>query len=281
MKFSFITFRMMNLRPFSFGDSLKSCLLRGLSVLGSAGMTVGLFAATEVQPAAIDIGDRNQVFIDGRYLHEKQNVCIVVCPPVKTNEKCLVGQGMKVLRGYGNIMAVDGIYRGFDALSKDGAQFRRVKKGTPPEPDDIVGYVNGKSVVFKDPSAPPEQRYKLADPQVGRVQASANGTEWQPLAEKMFPVQARYPRGMDSQNVIFYDPRIRKYVAYVRVNERHDASPERRAYFETLSRKKFRQPGYYSLRSIGRSVTGDLPDFPCRRWCSVQTNVIRDLAVWA
>ena len=92
--------------------------------------------------------------------------------------------------------------------------------------------------------------------------ASADGSEWQPLAEKMFPAAARYPRGMDSQNVIFYDTRIQKYVAYVRINQRHDAPPERQDYFDTLSRKKYRQPGYYMLRAIGRSVSDDLSRFP-------------------
>ena len=230
-----------------------------VTLFTAAGMSVGLPAAPNALPATIDVGDRNQVFIDGRYLHEKQNVRIVVCPPAKTNEKCLVGEGMKVLRGYGNIMSVDGEFRGFDALSKDGAQFRRVKKGTLPETDDIVGYVNGKAVVFTDPNAPPEQRYKLFE---RRVLASADGAQWQPLARSMFPAQALYPRGMDSQNVIFYDTRIRKFVAYVRVNDRHDAPPERQAYFDTLSRKKYRQPGYYMLRAIGRSVTDDLSRFP-------------------
>ena len=224
--------------------------------------------ATNAAPArdphggVLDIADRNQVFIDGRFLQEQRNVRIVVCPPAKTREKCLVGQGMKVLRGYGNIMAVDGVFRGFDALSKDGSQWRRVKKGTQPETDDVVGYINGMAVVFKDPNAPPERRYKLANPKLGVVQASADGAEWQPLAKGIFPAKARYPRGMDSQNAVFYDTRIKKYVAYVRVNQRHDAPPERREYFDKISRRNYGKPGYHSLRNVGRSVTDDLSRFP-------------------
>jgi hypothetical protein len=230
--------------------------------------TLLLALATTSAPArdqhgvVLDIADRNQIFIDERFLLEKQNVRIVVCPPEKTREKCLIGKGMKVLRGYGNIMAVDGVFRGFDALSKDGSHWRRVRKGTQPEPDDIVGYVNGQAVVFTDPIAPPEQRYKLANPQLGGVQASADGAKWQTMARGIFPAKARYPRGMDSQNVIFYDGRIKKYVAYVRVNQRRDAPPERRDYFDKLSQKKFRKPGSYSLRNVGRCVTDDLSSFP-------------------
>jgi len=213
----------MNAQVISRRDRLKTCIIGGALVIVAAELSVGLLADEKVQAPVLDIGGRNQVFIDGRYLHKKHNVRIVVCPPTKTNEKCLVGQGMKVLRGYGNVMVVDGVFRGFTALSKDGTNFRRVEKGTSPEPDDIVGYVNGMSVVFKDPTATPEQRYKLANPKSGDVLASADGAEWQLLANNMFPSKARYPRGMDSQNVIFYDTRIRKYVAYVRVNQRRAA----------------------------------------------------------
>ena len=112
---------------------INTLLLAWMTTSASAGDNDG---------AVLDIADRSQVFIDKRFLQEKQNVRIVVCPPVKTNEKCLIGEGMNVLRGYGNIMAVDGTFRGFDALSKDGSQWRRVKKGTKPEPDDIAGVVS-------------------------------------------------------------------------------------------------------------------------------------------
>lgn len=66
--------------------------------------------------------NRNQVFIAERFLRENQNVRIVVWPLVKTQEKCLNGQSKKVLRVDGNILAVDGMFRGFDALSKDSSQ---------------------------------------------------------------------------------------------------------------------------------------------------------------
>ena len=77
--------------------------------------TLLLALATTSAPArdqhgvVLDIADRNQIFIDERFLLEKQNVRIVVCPPEKTREKCLIGKGMKVLRGYGNIMVEIGV----------------------------------------------------------------------------------------------------------------------------------------------------------------------------
>ena len=210
----------------------------------------------------LDVADRNQIFIDERFLQEKQNVRIVVCPPTKTNEKCLVGRSWTDRQGYGNIMAVDQTFRGFDALSKDGVHWRQVKKGTEAEPSDVVGYIDGMSVVFKDPDAPPEKRYKLANPKRGYIGSSPDGVEWHEIARNMFPGKARYPRGMDSQNVIFYDPRIKKYVAYVRVNRRYSTPLKRRNYFDKLSQRNYYQPGFYSLRNIGRCVTDDLSRFP-------------------
>lgn len=136
-------------------------------------------------PQNIDIGRRKQVFIDGRYLQDNENCRIVVCPPKKTGETCLIGE----LRGYGNIMPVDGAFCGFDALSKDGRHWRRVEHGTRPESDDVVGYRNGMPVVFRDPTAPPEARYKLANPKQGWVKASADGDV--NVKDRMKPVLSR------------------------------------------------------------------------------------------
>ncbi len=236
---------------------------RGLAVASAivGAVVPGSLAAEK----PVEIGDRRQVFIDGRYLAKKQGVRIVVCPPRKTGEKCLSSASRHDggwLRGYGNVMEVDGTFKGYDALSKDGAHFRRMERGTPPEPDDIVGYRNGMAVVFRDPSAPAEARYKLANPKAGWVKASADGTDWRTVARDMFPPEARYPRGMDSQNVIFFDRRLGKYVAYVRVNKTYPAPPERRDYFAKLSKRITGEAGSYPLRTVGRSVSEDLSSFP-------------------
>lgn len=205
---------------------------------------------------AIDIGDRNQVFIDGRYLAQRQNVRIVVCPPKKTNEKCLVGG----LRGYETILPVDGVFKGYHALSKNGATWRRVKPGDEPEADDLVGLYNGKPIVFVDRTAPPEQRYKRF--QSNAIAASRDGVTWRTLHKKMFPAEAYFPGGMDSQNVCFHDPRLNKYVAYVRVNKAYPASAERREYFARASKRHSGKAGFYMLRTIGRSATENLSAFP-------------------
>ena len=77
------------------------------------------------EPVTYDIGDRNQVFIDGRYLDSATDVRITVNQPVKTYEQCLVGD----LRGYETVLETDGTFRGFHALTKDGVRWRRGAAG--------------------------------------------------------------------------------------------------------------------------------------------------------
>ena len=47
------------------------------------------------EPVTYDIGDRNQVFIDGRYLDSASDVRISVTQRVKTYEQCLAGAGKR------------------------------------------------------------------------------------------------------------------------------------------------------------------------------------------
>ena len=227
-------------------------LVTGLTVLAS------LVTASAAPP--IDIGDRNQVFIDGRFLDKQKNVRIVVCPPVKTYEQNLkTNQFPKP--PYGTIMAPDGKFRGFNALTKDGTHWRVVEPGTPPEPDDILGYINpepAKTMVFKDPTAPADERYKLFGWSFART--SADGADWphyHPFG-KVWPDWVQGKRGFDSHNVCFYDRRIGKYVAYIRVNKAYPAPPERQAYFSRDSKKRFGREDRYFLRTVGRAVTDDL-----------------------
>ncbi len=203
----------------------------------------------------VDIGNRNQVFIDGRYMDSTEGCRIVACPPRKTYEQCLSGW----LRAYETILPVDGTFRGFHALSKDGIHWRRVDPGTEPEADDLVGLYDGGQFPFADPTAPPEERYKLFS--ASSVKASADGSEWETVAERMFPGKAYFPYGMDSHNKCFYDTRLDKYVAYVRVNKAYPAPPERREYFAGWA-KRLGQEDTYFMRTIGRSVTDDLSSFP-------------------
>ncbi len=228
-------------------------------------------AGAQQEGEVVDIGNRSQIFIDGRYLESAENVRIVACLPRKTQERCLASKPYWVavkrggwLHAYATILPVDGTFRGFDALTKDGANWRRVDRGTAPEPDDLLGLYNGKPSLFVDPTAPPDERYKLFNvdhPRAGWIKASPNGAEWHTIAEGMFPPEAAWPRGFDSHNKCFYDTRLGKYVAYVRVNKAYPAPPESRDYFAGWA-KRLGQKDTYFMRTIGRSVTEDLSSFP-------------------
>jgi len=209
-------------------------------------------------PEPLAIGDRNQVVIDGRYLEASKGVRIVVCQPTKTNEKCLVGR----LGGYSSLVVPHKGFRWYSALTKDGRHWRRVSGFRAPEPDDILGVLFSGATVFADPKAPPSERYKMFDGMRNRISASSDGSDWKVWRKGVFPQAACYPRGMDSHNVCFYDTRLEKYTAYVRVNKAYTCPPEREGYFGRAGQARWGGKNRYGRRTIGRSVTDDLSKFP-------------------
>lgn len=217
-----------------------------------------LCAGVEGAEAPLDIGDRNQVFIDGRFLTETENVRIVTCPPVKTNEVSLKGK----LGGYSSLITPRKDFRWYSALSKDGIHWRRTSGFQAPEDDDILGILLGGFSIFEDPNAPPEARFKRFDGLANKVSASSDGSDWKVLHENIFPAAAKYPHGMDSHNVCFFDEVLGKYVAYVRVNKVYTCPPERVPYFRTIGTARYGGENRYSRRTIGRAVTDDLSSFP-------------------
>jgi len=221
-------------------------------VLAAAGPTAA--RSDEV----VEIGDRTQVFVDGRYLHSSKDVRIEVCRPIKTNEECLVGS----LGGYSSIIKPDGQFRWFSALTKDGIHWRRVSGNTQPEADDILGVIFTGACTFVDPNAPPSERYKLFNGLKNTMQASSDGIHWKVISKDVFPSGARYPHGMDSHNVCYYDTHLEKYVAYVRVNKIFECPPERVPYYAKLGTQRYGGKNKYARRTIGRSVSDDPKNFP-------------------
>ena len=232
--------------------------LSGMLAVAACLSTPAQEATQPRRDGMVEIADRNQVFIDGRFLASKKNVRIAVCPPVKTNEVCVRGR----LGGYSSIMEPDGLFRWYHALTKDGTHWRRVSGWTTPEPDDILGARFDGLTVFTDPTADPSSRYKLFDGMRNRIQASSDGSDWRVLHENVFPQAACYPKGMDSHNICFFDNRLRTYVAYVRVNKVYECPPERVPYFRKVGLQKYGAENRYSRRTVGRSVTDDLSKFP-------------------
>jgi hypothetical protein len=233
----------------------RDCWLR----LGSTFLILlGLVAQCGAESSVLEVGDRNQVFLDNRFFESARGVRIVVCEPTKTNEKCLVGN----LGGYSSLVTPRADFLWYSALTKDGTHWRRTSGFGPPQADDILGILFGDGTVFEDPKAPSAQRFKMFDGLQNRISASSNGADWRVLHENVFPAAARYPYGMDSHNVCEYDPTLGRYVAYVRVNKVYPCPPERIPYYAKVSEAKYGSQDKYARRTIGRAVTADLSHFP-------------------
>lgn len=223
---------------------------------------------------AVRVGSRNQIFLDGRFLAERSDVRITVQPPRKTGERNIVagvhamfpGRPIEVTDGpessaYLQVMENDGVYRGFRYVSKNGVDWEWATEEVLDAGDFAYGIrdsvhpkLTAYGVVFRDPDAPSRERYKIVSGWRNAVFASPDGREWAALHEGVFPQEALYPGGMDSQNVAFHDAAQGGYVAYVRVNQRVAVDSQHLA--------RCGPSGVCFVRAVGRSVTEDLASFP-------------------
>jgi hypothetical protein len=201
--------------------------------------TLAIEVSSLTQP--IDVGDRKQLFIDGRFIAESENVKLHVNPPVKRG---IVLRGDKPWDegwiGYCSVLD-DGsgeykLYYGGYAIGKngklgpgglclatspDGINWEKPDLGVVDfrgsKANNLVG-TGAEFCVFLDPKASPEQRYKMLrvegwdDPEKGGlyIAYSADGIHWTRHPERLLPLVP------DTQNQVFYDTRLGKYVAYLR-----------------------------------------------------------------
>jgi len=203
------------------------------------------------QPIAV--GGEKQLFIDDLFFEKSENVTLRVHPPRKTGEKTLVADRPweSVTLNWFSLMAdsgkyrmwyecydVDGWFGGDDtafcyAESDDGVHWRKPDLGLFAYKDSkknnilfrMIGPKNGHSrvhgtQVFKDPTAPPESRYKAVSqgiwanvkpPHRITGMRSADGLRWTRYPEPICP------RFADSQYSGFWDAGLKKYVIYGRV----------------------------------------------------------------
>jgi len=220
--------------------------------------------------AALDIGDRRQVFIDRRFLAESQGVVLKVHQPLKTGEFTIKPEHPWEQGGIGPYSSVLKVgetyhmwYHTMDtvqwggntrdgciclARSKDGIHWEKPKldvveyKGR--RWNNIVighgaaGVVLGQdgSMVFEDPNAPEDQRFRMVarfGPKVEEGQAihvfsSPDGIHWKLTHESVVTARPQEKgHHLDCQNVIFWDDRLKKYVAFVRKNRRDPGSQGR------------------------------------------------------
>ncbi len=194
--------------------------------------------------APISVGTRAQLFFDNKFIAKSSNVTITMNPPTKRGPvlkpDCLwedfrltsyftVVQDGELARMYYSCFAVDQWNNPDDpwnkhaflcyAESKDGLNWIKPELGIVEYEGSKKNNILLKSVVdgtaFIDPTAPPERRYKILHtigPHKGglRVSYSADGIHF------ATPKEPASPWTPDSQQNVFYDPALKKYVAYLR-----------------------------------------------------------------
>lgn len=229
----------------------------------------------------LDIGNRRQVFIDGRFLRDARDVELIVHPPCKTGERSLVpdrpweGDG---IGSYVCVLWVAGVYHmWYDAgpgicyaRSKDGIHWQKPSLGLAEykgarENNIVLGSgangvqkVSSEGTVFYDPTAPEDQRFRFAvrisdELKDTVVFSGPDGIHWRLTHEKVLTYTApEKPAHLDSQNVIFWDDRIQKYVAYMRRNTRKGRLPRMR----TIARSESPTLGGFDEAQVARIIIG-------------------------
>ncbi|MEP0844023.1 MAG: hypothetical protein HRF43_15075 [Phycisphaerae bacterium] len=232
-----------------------------LASVGTQPRPLSAAAGADQAPGVLDIGSRRQVFIDRRFLEKSRNVELVVHPPVKTGEMTLVADrpwesGVGI---YNSVLEENGTYHMWYeggvgtcyARSKDGITWEKPALGLTEYQGDrrnniVIGHsaagteaVAEGGMVFIDPNAPPEQRFrmtlKMIEPPFVDLYSSPDGVHWKRTHEKIlsFSPPDGKPQHLDTQNVIIWDDRINRYVAYMRRNVRVDGPR-----FRTVSRSE-------------------------------------------
>jgi len=242
-----------------------------------------LAVAAHAEPG-LDIGGRRQVFIDGQFIEQSQGVRLIVHKPQKTGQIVItcdrpweqsLGQYHCVLKDADTYHIWYTVYVKADstaeplrsiayARSADGLQWQKPNLGLVElygtRNNNIVlgqgfGGIKGAThgcMVFLDPQAPPDQKFRLvSNPQeLGKslhIFSSPDGIHWKLTYSNVMKFRSE-KHHLDSQNVIFWDERIRTYVAYVRKNLR---------------------PGGSQGRSIAHAESDDLSHFPDVEDCQV------------
>lgn len=228
-------------------------LLDRRTFLQSALLAAGPLGANG-QPYAA--GRDKQLFIDDLLIQTKQGVTLTLNPPLKTGEHNLAADKAWeafYAGGWNTIIEENGSYRlWYEASSFDVAGKHQQNLGYATSSDGIrwekpvlgkIEFAGSRQnnlvltgtvgTVFEDPTGFANARYKFAARKEGlSLYGSSDGIDWKPVFDRPLLKKGQF----DTQNQIFWDRRIRKYVAYMRRWE--------------------------PLRKVGRSETADLASWP-------------------
>lgn len=204
---------------------------------------MSLLSAAQNQDGVIDVGSQKQLFIDNRFIASSEDVTLTINRPRRDGEVLIkpdqpwekdgrICVYSSVVKDKGKIRVwydflqptgpgpYDHQRRVCYAESEDGLNFTKPKLGLHEVAGDtdnnvVLPGVIGGCAVWIDPKAPPEHRYKTQAKVYPTGQfhmhSSPDGLNWE-LFAKLNPG----PGGWDTQSIVFWDPRITRYVLYTR-----------------------------------------------------------------
>ena len=228
--------------------TLVACWLTGPLVTGP--LVVG---AQDKNDGVIDVGSKKQLFIDDRFIASSRGVELTVNPPHRDGHVLLaadqpwekghtIGVYSSVLKEQGKVKmwydlrrpSPGGPYdyelRVCYAESENGIDFIKPQLGLHEvdgsTANNVVmpGIVGGCSV-WIDPHAPPDERYKnqakVYPSSEFHMHSSPDGLRW-----KLFAKLDPGPGGWDTQSIVFWDPKPKRYALFTRRWFRHERRDE-------------------------------------------------------
>jgi len=186
----------------------------------------------------IALGSARQLFIDRRFFAQSNGITLRMNPPIKRGPVLLrdrpweakdIGFCVSVVEYEGRYMmwymarTADGAMRQCLALSDDGIAWEKPRFGVVEfkgsRENNIVLDGVCETTVFVDPAAAPDERFKTVsvmnwpDPETGGIyiHTSPDGIHWRMSTRRVLPFCP------DTANQAFWDTRLRKYVANIRV----------------------------------------------------------------
>ncbi len=207
-------------------------------------LTPSLLAVRSARAASKpwDVGSRKQVFLDRRFIESANRVELVVNRPRVTGEKLIQGDRpweSFFLGGYQSVIQEDDRIRLWyecTDLKKDfgyiayaystdgGATWTKpdlgvIEHGGSEKNNLVIKDVHGTHVFPNRPDAPSDERYLMYAGNPNQGYASPDGYRWRPVGTEPFLDKSANPHmTLDSQNVVFWDSRIEKYVTLARFN---------------------------------------------------------------
>ena len=239
-------------KPVSWGgkkslSSLKGKKVKLRFVMRDAKLYAFQFPESSVSAELLDISTAKQVFIDNRFIAKSSNVELVVNRPRVTGEKLILADKPWEDFYIGDYTSViqesDRIHMWYEtrdlrgtggmayAYSIDGgATWTKPNLGVieyegSKDNNLVITGTHGSTVFRNRPNADPQEKFCAFVGSPNRMYVSPDGIHWKQYGKEPFLDMSKVrslPGAMswtlDSQNVIFWDTRLQKYVAYPRIN---------------------------------------------------------------